>query len=138
VSWKTINLKDVPTQPPVVPVGKYTFELTPGAKYNEAGALLAAGRIASDGEFTGRLVFFSYPDPESIDRGGKPNTWSATALKRLEVALGVDQQEGEDMAEFLNRAAGNKFGAKVTHSPVTDEYPTPRVSIGLFSVEPAA
>jgi hypothetical protein len=137
MSWHNIKLSEISTQPEVIPAGKYVFELVPGAKLNEKGSLLASASITSDGDFKGRRVFFSYPDPESVSMSGKINSWSAVAFKRLVEAIGVDLTDGETPVDYLNRAAGNHFSAPVTVSPGSDEYPAPRVNMQLFQVSPA-
>jgi len=138
-TWTTINFSDINTQPEIVPAAEYTFSLN-GAKYSELypGNIEANATIVTEGDFTGRKLFFRYPDPSSLNRKGEPNDWSPKALKRLEMALGIDINAGEDPVEYLNRAAGAHFRATVSHSKPTDEYPNPRANMNLFSVAPAA
>lgn len=137
MSWASINLKEVnPNQLELVADGVYTFELNSGAKYNEAGAILASASIVSEGDFRGKRMLFSYPDPESLDSTGKPQTWSAVALKRLEVATGHDVEEGEDKVSFLNRIAGSKFIATVKTKE--DKNGTKRSNIQTLNVKAAA
>src|ERR1700690_2778624 len=107
MSWANIDLKNVSTEFELVPEGKYTLELSSGAKYNDNGTILASATIVSEGEFAGKRVLFSYPDPESTSSKGKVQSWSAVAFKRLTQAIGVDVNEGEDHAAYLNRVAGN-------------------------------
>lgn len=138
MAWTNVDLKNVSTQLELIPEGTYTLELAPGTKYDEKnGAVRASASIVGDGEFTGKRVFFSYPDPESISSKGKVNTWSAVALKRLIESLGVDQNEGEDVVEFLNRISGNRFAGTIKHQPATEQYPA-SASLNLFNVKPAA
>jgi len=137
LSWQNIDLKDVSTQVELLPAGVYTFELSPGAKYDDKGAIRASATVNGHGEFTGKRVFFSYPDPESISSKGKVNSWSAVALKRLEQAIGIEINPGEDKVEYLNRVAGNHFQGTVTITPANEQYPA-SVSLGLFNVKPAA
>lgn len=137
MSWQNIDLKDVSTQDALMPAGTYTFELSAGAKYDEKGALRASATVTGSGEFVGKRVFLSFPDPETISSKGKPNTWSATALKRLEQAIGIDENEGEDHADYLNRVAGNRFQTSVVATPATDQYP-PGIQVSLFNFKPAA
>lgn len=134
MSWANINLSEINPAFEIVPEGQYTFTLG-GAKYSERdpGRIEANATIATEGDFTGRKMFFSYPDPE------KPKCeWSPKALKRLEQAIGVDSVAGEDPVAYLNRVAGNKFSARVKHSKATEEYPNPRAELGIHSVSPAA
>ena len=138
MSWQNIDLKNISTQPEAIPDGTYTLEVKPGAKLNDRETLLVSASISQDGEFTGRNVYFSYPDPESVSASGKINSWSATAFKRLEQALGVDMNEGETPVEYLNRVAGSKFQAPITTTPATEDYPQPRTNVKIFNVKPAA
>jgi len=137
MSWNNINLKEVnPAQLDLVAPGTYVFTLNNGAKYNERGAILASATIESDGDFKGKRVLFSYPDPESTSAEGKIQTWSSVALKRLEVATGQECVEGEDKVEFLNRIAGSKFSAGIAVKE--DHTGTKRSNIQLLNVKPAA
>ena len=136
MAW-TINLKEInPAQLDLIAPGTYTFELNSGAKYNDRDAILASATIVSDGEFRGKRVLFSYPNPESLNSEGKPQVWSGVALKRLEVAIGEEVGEGEDPVEYLNRIAGAKFSAGVTVRE--DSTGTKRSNIQLLNVKPAA
>lgn len=136
MSWN-INIRDInPAQLDLVAEGVYTFALNPGAKYNERNAILASANIETDGDFKGKKMLFSYPNPESTSQDGKVQAWSGVALKRLEIALGVDMEEGEDPVDYLNRAAGAKFMAKVTVKE--DSLGTKRSNIQLLNVKPAA
>lgn len=137
MSWTSIDLKQInPAQLDLVAAGTYNFELNAGAKYNERGAILASANIVSDGEFKGKRVLFSYPDPESVSQDGKVQTWAGVALKRLEVALGIDFEQGEDPVAYLNRAAGNRFAAGIAVKE--DNTGTKRSNIQLLNVKPAA
>jgi hypothetical protein len=137
LSWQNIDLSKVSTQPEVIPDGVYTLELNPGSKLNDKESVLVSASISQDGEFTGRKVYFSYPDPESVSSKGTVNSWSAVAFKRLEQAIGVDMNEGELPVDYLNRVAGNKFQAPIQTTPATDEYPQPRTNVKIFNVRPA-
>jgi hypothetical protein len=137
MSWTNIRLSEVnANQLDLVAPGKYVFSINTGAKYNDRGALLASATIESDGEFRGKRMLFSYPDPESTNSEGKVQTWSAVAFKRLEIALGQEVVDGEDPAEYLNRVAGSKFSAGVTVKE--DATGTKRSNIQLLNVTPAA
>lgn len=133
MSWETIDLTSVSTALEIIPEKTFTFELLPGAKYDERdpNRISCQAAIVQDGEFTGRRIFFSYPDPSVKE-------WSPKALKRLEQAIGIDIERGEDPVTYLNRVAGNHFMTNVTHSKPTDEYPNPRANLNLFNVKPAA
>jgi hypothetical protein len=138
MSWNNIDLSKISLDVELVPEGTYTFELSPGAKLTEWGALSCAGRIVNDGEFTGKTVFFSYPDPEGTSKDGKPMAWSATAFKRLTQALGEDVLDGEDKVTYLNRVAGSRFLMPIKHTVPTEEYPTKKVNALIFNVKAAA
>lgn len=137
MAWNNINLREInPNLLDLVAPGTYTFSLNSGAKYNERGAILASATIESDGEFRGKRMLFSYPDPESVSQDGKVQTWSSVAFKRLEVAVGQDVEEGEDPITYLNRIAGAKFAAGVTVKE--DATGSKRSNIQLLNVKPAA
>lgn len=139
MSWENFDLSTVNPNNEILPEGDYTFKLS-GAKYaaNSPGRIEANATVATEGDFTGRKVFFSYPDPSGFDAKGKSMDWSAKALKRLEIALGVDATPGQDPVEYLNGAAvaGGTFAAPVVHK-TSDEYPT-KAEVVIFKVRPAA
>src|SRR5882672_6516611 len=137
MSWQEIDLKDVSTAVELLPAGTYNFELSPGAKYDERGSIRASATVNGSGEFTGKRVFFSFPDPTSISSKGKPNTWSAVALKRFEQALGIDINGGEDPVAYLNRVAGTHFQTSVSVTPATEQYPA-GIQVSLFNFKPSA
>lgn len=136
--WTDFNLKDVNPNLDAIPIKAYTWELLPGAKYDDKERLIVSAAIVNDGEFTGRRLQFSYPNPNSFDRNGKKNDWSGKILKRLENALGVEIEDGEDPAAYLNRVAGNRFSAMAKQSKVSEEYPNPRTELDIFNVKPSA
>lgn len=136
MSWENINLKEISTQEfDLVPTGVYTFEVLPGAKYNEQGALIGSLAISSDGEFKGRRMFYSFPDPESTSSKGKVQSWSGVALKRFEQATGVDANDGESKPDYMNRVAGNRIQYPVIVKE--DETGTKRANLQLLNVKPA-
>ena len=150
MSFETLKLADVRLEKPeAIPAGNYVFKLQPGAAERENPFThvteLNVRFDVVEGEFAGRPSFFAYPDPESLNKKGKPNTWSAQALKKLEVALGVDAFEGEGTTEYLNRVALNG-DARITGSILPgntykdknglDKVGEPK--FGPFSVGPAA
>jgi len=110
--WNDVKLADVSVETfPEIPTGSYTFTLLPGAitRVNKFGTeeLVASAAIA-EGPEAGRRVFLQYPDPNSINETtGKKAVWSAQALKKLELALGTDQDPAETPVEYLNRIASN-------------------------------
>jgi len=124
----------------LLPVGKYTFELLPGARYDERnGGIVAMAAVVNNGEFNGKRVYLTYPDPESIgSRSGKVQSWSTVAFKRFEQAIGIEIDAGEDKVDYLHRIAGNRFTMPVKHSEPSDDYPTAKVNAQLLNVSAAA
>ena len=147
MAWENVSLKDVkPEGFTPIPQGTYTFALLPGAttRTNNFGTeeLVVSAAIA-EGDQAGRRIFLQYPDPQSVNTTtGKTAAWSAQALKKLEIALGIEQAEGESPVEFLNRAAGNGHARfSLTMGParkVRNGETEPRIEPQLFSVGPAA
>lgn len=154
-----VKLSDVALEKPSpVPVGDYVFQLRPGAtwkenKFNQIQELNMAASVA-EGDFAGRVVFWRYPDPAGDPANGivaKP--WSAQAMKKLEISLGVDSNEGEGAAEYFNRVALNsvaRFSGSLVpetrknketgeYEPYVREGETePRAVFNIFSVGAAA
>ena len=133
MGWETIDLRDVSPFGETVPEGVYTFNLL-GAAFDERNPaqLNVRAAITTDGEFQGRRMRITYPDPLEYP-------WSAQALKRLELAIGVDQQPGENVIGWLNRAANATFRATVFHDSYFvdgEEKPRVRAKVRQFSVEP--
>lgn len=134
MSWN-VNLKDVNPLPDTIPAEEFDFELI-GAKYTDydPNKIEVTARIATEGTFQGRRVYFTYPDPEKYG-------WSPKQLKRLEMALGVDSLVGEDPVAFLNRVSGNLFRSNVIHrsyTPEGSETPVTKSELNIFGVKPAA
>lgn len=137
MSWTNIDFKSInPSTVDVIAEGVYKLQLNSGAKYNDRHSILASATVTQDGEFTGKRLLFSYPDPESTSQDGKVQDWAKIAFKRLEVAMGVDIEEGEDPVAYLNRAAGSYFSGKVVVK--MDNTGTPRSNLQLLNVKPAA
>lgn len=132
MSWNEINLSNINPNLEIVPAKAYTFELCPGARYgtNDPGRIECSAAVADDSDFTGRRIFFSYPDPAKQD-------WSPRTLKRLSNALGIDPDEHEDPVLYLNRVSGTRFMAEVKHRPANEEYPA-KAELNIFTVRPAA
>ena len=147
MSWNDVTLADVKPEEksfPQIPAGDYTFSIQPGAKVrvNNFGTeeIVVAAAIA-EGDQQGRWVFMQYPDPESTNKEGKKQTWSAQALKKLEIALGTDALPGERSVDYLNRVASNGSRFKGTVAPankIRNGETEPRNEFKLFSVAPAA
>jgi hypothetical protein len=96
----------------------------------------------AEGDNKGRRIFMRFPDPNSTNKEGKPKTWSKQALKKLQICLGVDPNEGETPVEYLNRVATTeaaRFGATLKKGKFIKTGQTePEVEVGLFSFKPAA
>lgn len=130
MTWQTINLREVNASDlNLVADGTYTFQLNPGAKYNEFGGIYASATIQSDGEFKGKRVSFSYPNPDEY-------AWAAPALKRLGIATGNDAEDNEDPVAFLNRISGSLFSTKIVNKD--DKTGVKRSNLQTMSVKPAA
>lgn len=128
MSWQNIDLKSINPNLELIPERTFSWELLPGAKYDDRDPNTISINVAvvSDGEFAGRRLFVNYKEGDE------------KALKRLEQAMGVDANEGEDPVAYLNRAAGGRFAAAVKHSQVTPEYPNPKAFLQKWNVRPAA
>ena len=142
-----VTLADVKLdKPSPVPVGTYVFQLQPGAEYrtnpfNNIEELNVRFDV-TDGDYAGRPNFVSYPDPTATTAKGKSMAWSAQALKKLEIALGVDSLPGEDPKTYLNRVAtsgNNRITASIIDaSYVKDGEKVEKTQFGVFTVSPAA
>ena len=134
MGWNDVDLKNVsPTIEPVAE-GNYTLQLLPGAKFSEQDSQkIEASAAITDGEFAGRKLFFTYPDPAKFD-------WSPRVFKRLVNSLGVDMTEGEGPTEYLNRAAGQRFAGPVRHRKYTaqDGTEVTKAELVIFNLGPAA
>lgn len=127
MSWTNVDLTTINPQLEIVPEKVYTFELLPGAQYSDRNPEEISIQVAivNDGEFTGRRLYGKY-SPDEVK-----------ALKRLEQAMGVDAEPGEDPVTYLNRAAGSRFSTGVRHSKPNEQYPNPKAFLQLWSVKPA-
>ena|ERR1035437_3351229 len=137
---------------PVVPAGRYTFKLQPGAKYQQSkylkdklGNSIEEVNIRFDvaeGELSGQPVFVTYPDPTATTANDKSLVWSGQALKKLSIAFGLDANQGETPVDYLNRIAltGNaRITAAMTPGNYTPPDATePRADFNIWSVGPAA
>lgn len=141
MSWENVDLRDVKPGWDTVAEGDYTYIILPGTKLGQYGDLQVPVSIVSEGEFNGRRLFLSYPDPtgDPVKFG-----WSSKALKCLEVAIGLEQDvdAGETKVEWLNRAgaAFAKFASPVTHRKKTNKAgeEITVADVSLFKVRPAA
>jgi hypothetical protein len=135
MGWN-VRWDEVSGQDPIIPEGRYTLQLVPGAKFTEQGSLKVSASVISDGEFNGKRVFFSYPNPEGTSAAGKSFGWSKTAFKRLISAIGVDPEEGESEDQYLNRVAGSNFRGQIRHR-AQEGYPV-QAELNLFNIEASA
>lgn len=136
MGWDAVKLSEVNPNAELIPAGEYTFQLS-GAKLNDRdpNRIDVTAFITTEGPQSGRKVFFSYPDPEAPKMG-----WVLKAMKRLEIALGVDQTDGEEVLAYLNRASGNRFATNIFHRSYTPEGGTEvvRAEVNVFNVHAAA
>jgi hypothetical protein len=111
-AWTEVDLSTIPTDNAIIPEGKYTFELLPGARYSkwDAGRIEFAGKV-SGGEFPNKVIYSSYPDPEKV------GNWVHGVFVRMQNAAGegYEIEPNEDPVAYLNRVAGIHFVAKVLH-----------------------
>jgi hypothetical protein len=132
MAWADVDLPSISTAITPVAEGEYTFELLPGARFSDFDANRVEGSAAiAEGEFAGRKLFFSYPDPAKQE-------WSPRVFKRLVESLGMDIQPGQTPVQYLNEAAGLRFKAAVKHRAGGDEGAPKRADLDIFHVKPAA
>jgi hypothetical protein len=129
LSWN-INISEVSPLPDTIPAEEFDFELV-GAKYSDRdpAKIEVTARVATEGAFQGRKVFFSYPDPAKYP-------WSVKQFRKLEMTLGVDITSDEDPVTFLNRASGAYFRTNVLHRSYTPEgasEPVTKVELNIFN-----
>lgn len=143
MAWSNIKMSDVQVSSfTELPEGDFIFSILPGASYRDHnGSQELSVQVAiAEGDLKGRRTFLNYPDPESTDKSGKPKAWSAQQLRKLQIALGVDPNDGEDPVEYfqrpevlnsqftMTRARGNYIPNGATEA---------RIENKLFSVRPA-
>lgn len=133
MSWAEIDLSTISTA--ITPIAAnpdgYVFELLPGAKMSDYDpAKVEAQAAITEGEFAGRKLFFSFPDPAKQE-------WSPRILRRFVESLGLEPEPGESPVQLLNRGAGLRFKAPVKHRAVTEEGAPPKVDLDIFHVRPA-
>lgn len=153
MAFETLVMSDIQVeQREQLPTGEYVFQLLPTAeirinKYNGMQELNMSAAVA-EGDHKGRRVFWNYPDPDPVDENGtplKPLKWSAQAMKKLEVVLGEDSQEGETPKDYFNRVAssGNArfsalYGPNQKKPYIPQGSDVPRNELQIFSVKAAA
>lgn len=139
MAWSDVKLADVTVESfPEIETGSYTFTLLPGATTRinnfDVEELVVSAAIVG-GANAGRRVFLQYPADSVHSETGKPVTWGKQALKKLEIALGTEQTEGETPTDFLNRVATN--GHSLFQMNIAPDKKG-KAKAQLFSVGPAA
>lgn len=156
--WSNVKLADVKVEKKAfapIPAGNYTFTLFPGGAAYRERTFVSNGEshtvtelnvrigIVSDGPAKGRQLFVTYADPESVNsKTGKTFAWVLQALKKLELAIGIDSLTGEDVADYLNRAGTQNatFGGTLEPNQrnfVREGQTEPETELNVFSVHPA-
>jgi len=138
MAWAEINISGISDEMEQLPEGSYVLALLNGAKFGQwdKNKIELAAKVV-EGEYTGRVVYFSYPDPGTKD-------WSPAALKRLINALVADGADpiadNQDPIEYLNQetVVSHKFIAPVVAQTYTgqDGEEKTKVTIKLFKVRP--
>lgn len=116
MGFETVIAADVKIERNIPPVGSYVFQLAPGAeerpnKFTGVTELNLSATVA-EGEQQGKRVFWTYPDPTALNKKGQPMAFSSQAMKKLEIAIGVDAIEGETFPEYFRRVGSQnvRFG----------------------------
>ena len=140
MGWNEVNLAGISDEMELLPDGQYVFALLAGAKFNQwdANKIDVAAKV-SEGEFAGRVQYFSYPDPTKQD-------WSPQALKKLSKCLVADGapsiEENQDPVAYLNQddVVGKRFIAPVARREYEsqDGEKKSRLDIKLFKIRPVA
>jgi hypothetical protein len=132
-TWQDMDLSTVVADNSLLPERDYNFTLD-GAKYNQWNPqkIDVSAKVA-DGEFVGRKVFFSYPEPNKFE-------WSPNVLRRLLDILGVEPEANEGAVDALNRGVGGSFSSVVTHKTITNHdtgEESKRANLDIFKVKAA-
>lgn len=148
MGFEVVIAADVKLEKLTLPVGEYVGVLLPGAeervnKYNGITELNLSAAVA-EGELAGRRVFWTYPDPTAISKkNNKPMDFSSQAMKKLEIALGVDSLPGETFPEYFRRV-GSTGSSRFGFTMVPNKYVKDGKEVegdpafGIFSVKAAA
>lgn len=121
MSWESVKLADIKEDSLELPAGNYTFQIAPkSAGYREwnNGQQLQLRLTVVEGESKGRAFFLQYNDPSTFDNPENLRKM-LQGLKKLQSVLGVDQEEGEDLAAYFNRVAADgqpKFSANIAEA----------------------
>lgn len=129
MSWQNIDMSNVPTGRELLPKGDYTVEVLSGAAAGKFDSNAVEVPLAvSGGEFSGRRLFMSFPDPDKYD-------WSPTAVARVAQAIGVEFAEGEGPIAYFNRVQGMHF--VLTVSQKNDKNDVPRQQLQILAPKPS-
>jgi hypothetical protein len=119
LGFETVIASEVKIERNIPPVGEYVFQLMPGAeerpnKFNGVTELNLSAAVA-EGDHQGKRVFWTYPDPTAKNKKGEPLSFSSQAMKKLEIAIGVDSLPGETFPEYFRRVGAQnvRFGAEM-------------------------
>lgn len=120
MGWEDVDLSGVNPNYEIIAQGDYVFQVCPGAGKDDYGNLSIQLNVQSDGPFKGRRVFVNLPDP-----GKEENKWVLKALKRVEQAVGIEQEfaNGETVIAWAKRLGENfaTFGAPLGHRQYTNK-----------------
>lgn len=142
MSWENADLSQVVEQAKTpftpIPEGVYKLRLLGAKPDNYNPTSLALDFAVAEGQYAGRRIFPTLPDPSV-------KTWSLGAASKLASALGITQnkESGEGIQEMFNRAATNGQAlvqAQVTVEDFTKRDGTPGSNnkVQLFSFEATA
>ena len=118
-NWESIDLTKVSPTLELIKENKegYTYQLF-AASYDPSNINKAqvTAFVVDDGEFTGRRVYFSYPDPIEYP-------WAKNMFVRLAIAVGQDILPGEGPVAYVNRVAKSyaRFKAPLLHRTYKDK-----------------
>ena len=146
MGFETVIAADVKIERNIPPVGSYVFQLAPGAeerpnKFNGTMELNLSATVA-EGEQAGKRVFWTYPDPTALNKKGEPLAFSSQAMKKLEIAIGVDALPGETFPEYFRRVGSQnvRFGGEMLPNKYVKDGKEVEgdPKFGIFSVKAAA
>ena len=146
MGFESVLASEVKLERPTIPAGDYVFELLPGChervnQFNGVSELNMTAAVA-EGDQAGKRVFWNYPDPTAIaKKSGKAMDWSAQAMKKLQVVLGIDPNEGETFPDYFARVGAERPRFAATMAPgnyVPKDGGDPKVEFNIFSVRVAA
>lgn len=129
---------------PELPLGTYTFELAgANVRQNERQGWeeLSLRFVVAEGEHAGVNVFGNYPDPAATSKNGKSMAVMGGALKKLEIALGMDAVTGESTLDYYKRVASQRPRVQAQMVPertIRQGETEPRPTFGIFTVAPSA